>query len=554
MALPSYMLEPYPEIPESDDLFEQMQNAQRAAQLAREEFGGLQDQLRGAVQDVPVQPQQVSPLHAGIAGGLALLGGGLGARNAGSALERYLGTKREMNEAKLRERQAKAQQKIQALQLQLDQQFQKYQFAEKDVAQLRREEERKADAAKDKVAKAWTAYQGANLPGEKSAAARRLRVLDPEFAPTDDDVAEDIRKSKIEQSQKAIAGMHAIFKPYLDQFGELTPEDREALVQSMKEFAKNAGIEFELPVPEAGRKTVKATDLEEKRKLAEKRFDWQKTYQEATLDEREDYHKSLVEQAKANGARADERVEQGWANYRLRVEKARDAGAVGNTKAELAQLNNIVSSATSQENKALADIAEAKTALEGPNKDAASRLIAAREASAEFWKARREEAQKRISQITAAAPNAEGGTEKFDSKGGMGTPQPGPDHKRIKSLKSQFESKFPGGKVEIWSGKPRLIQGTSRPSKHNTGEAADLRGPDLAGIAKWASSLPGAVVIYNRSYWKNGRRSGSYSPNGDPHTDHVHVEFSGGNGRVASSRKPAREYKVGEATVRFYEK
>lgn len=107
---------------------------------------------------------------------------------------------------------------------------------------------------------------------------------------------------------------------------------------------------------------------------------------------------------------------------------------------------------------------------------------------------------------------------------------------RILMLSQAAKERF-GGRQEIPSGTPRNIQGTNTPSLHNLRLATDLFPQDskqLPAAAKWATEQPGVqVVIFNRQVWTPGKGWHPYSKDGDPHLDHVHVDY----GRPSSKAK-----------------
>jgi hypothetical protein len=106
----------------------------------------------------------------------------------------------------------------------------------------------------------------------------------------------------------------------------------------------------------------------------------------------------------------------------------------------------------------------------------------------------------------------------------------------------------------------REIRGSSRPSVHSEGRAADLGVPDTG--EKWAQSLANFLVnyskelgiqcvIYNRRIWSGAHPDSGWRQYGgvNPHTRHLHVELSWGAARsltvekikrvVSSSKAPA---------------
>lgn len=82
--------------------------------------------------------------------------------------------------------------------------------------------------------------------------------------------------------------------------------------------------------------------------------------------------------------------------------------------------------------------------------------------------------------------------------------------------------------VEQYS-KPRLQQGSTKLSLHTWGLAMDWYGGlRNQALANWATTYPNIqVVIFNRKIWTPARGWHDYRSNGDPHIDHVHVDFGG---------------------------
>ena len=96
----------------------------------------------------------------------------------------------------------------------------------------------------------------------------------------------------------------------------------------------------------------------------------------------------------------------------------------------------------------------------------------------------------------------------------------------INDIKRRAQAQF-GGTIEQYSGAPRNIGSTGKPSLHNLGLALDMSGGDLQSKADWAIKQPGAnAVIYNRRIWtQSTQRWLPYNvAGGDPHLDHVHLE------------------------------
>lgn len=144
-----------------------------------------------------------------------------------------------------------------------------------------------------------------------------------------------------------------------------------------------------------------------------------------------------------------------------------------------------------------------------------------------------EKVRRALSGVDTSMPES---NQRVDERTG-GSPQ-------IEGLQGQFKQAFPNGAAERWAPKGgRNIEGTNRPSLHNTGDALDLRGPDLNAIKEWAISQPGVkTVIYNRQIWnpKTGWRP--YDKN--PHLDHVHVDYGGSRAMPAPGNLQKGKTKV----------
>lgn len=107
----------------------------------------------------------------------------------------------------------------------------------------------------------------------------------------------------------------------------------------------------------------------------------------------------------------------------------------------------------------------------------------------------------------------------------------------VSQLSNEFQQQF-GGTSQIGSGEPRNIKGTNTPSLHNEKAAADLfpqSREQLPATALWATQQPGVqTVIYNRRVWTPAKGWHAYTTKGDPHLDHVHVDY----GRNTPAPKP----------------
>lgn len=96
----------------------------------------------------------------------------------------------------------------------------------------------------------------------------------------------------------------------------------------------------------------------------------------------------------------------------------------------------------------------------------------------------------------------------------------------LADLVRQAKARFGDFKVDQWSA-PRLQQGSTKLSLHTWGLAMDWYGGlKNQALANWAVTYPNIqTVIFNRKIWSPYKGWHDYRTSGDPHTDHVHVDF-----------------------------
>lgn len=159
----------------------------------------------------------------------------------------------------------------------------------------------RAQAGKDtNTAKAWDRYLRANQKGEKLSAAAQLRSLDPQFAPTDQQVKADIYGLAHNQVKDFANEVSRVS----NQFGEVDPQNFAALDKQRRFIADNffdGNLDALPPIPTGETLRKQAFD--------EKKAEYKQTYTRLTNN-----HRDLLTEQAANLALAKRRLAVAQAN------------------------------------------------------------------------------------------------------------------------------------------------------------------------------------------------------------------------------------------------